>query len=110
MTMQRLSYVCKHFKSAFEQTNSHTGKLNDVKLVVDDLDLSIRDAKEEIRGLKFRLDTIESSIPKMVRELIDFYAEQKVNPRFENLLTRKEHKDAIALKLDYVVFNDYVKS
>lgn len=56
------------------------------------------------------MDTMETNLPKMVRELIEFYIEQRINPRLETFVTHKDHKDSISSKMDYVLFNDYVKT
>ena len=48
--------------------------------MLDDLEIVIKDIREDTRGLKFKIEQIESSLPQMVRELIDYYLEQKVQP------------------------------
>ena len=49
-------------------------------------------------------------MPKMVRELIDFYFEQRCQPILETYITKKDYKEGNAHKLDYDVFNNYVKT
>lgn len=38
----------------------------------------MKDLREETRGLKFKIEQVETSLPKMIRELIDYYLEQKI--------------------------------
>ena len=51
----------------------HTQRDN--KLLLDDVDLEVKDIKEENKFLKNRIDSIEQNLPKMIRELIDYYTE-----------------------------------
>lgn len=66
--------------------------------------------KETNKSLKFKIENMEINLPKMMRELIDFYIDQRLNPRLETFVTRKEYKESNANKLDFMVFNNYVKN
>jgi hypothetical protein len=77
--------------------------------MLDDLEVVMKDIKEDTRGLKFKIENIETTLPKMIRELIDYYIEQKVQPQLEQFLPKKDFKEALSVKMDYVVFNNYVK-
>jgi hypothetical protein len=48
--------------------------------MLDDLEIVIKDIREDTRSMKFKTEQIEASLPKMIRELIDYYIEQKVQP------------------------------
>ena len=52
---------------------------------------------------------MENNLPQMIREMIDFYCDQKLNPRFTDLVTKKEFREVTALKMDFAIFNDYCK-
>ena len=45
----------------------------------------------------------------MVREMIDFYVEQTVMPKFEGLVSRKQLDAALQPKCDFLIFNEYVR-
>jgi hypothetical protein len=59
--------------------------------------------------LKHRVDSIESNLPKMIREMIDYYSDTKIKPILEKYLTVEQYREEIVNKLDYVMFNDYKK-
>lgn len=42
------------------------------------MEISLRDMKEQTKSLKFSFESIETNLPKMIRELIDFYFEKRV--------------------------------
>jgi 3-hydroxy-3-methylglutaryl CoA synthase len=46
----------------------------------------------------------------MIREMIDYYSERQLQPQFSEMVTKKEHKENLKLKLDFVFFNDYIKT
>ena len=71
--------------------------------------MEIKDIKEENKFLKSRIDGIENNLPKMIRELIDYYTEQKITPKLDELLTKSDYKEKSKMKLDHVVFNNWIK-
>ena len=48
-------------------------------------------------------------MPKMIREMIEHYAEQKLNPIFETFVKKEILKAQMTLKMDTAVFHEYVK-
>jgi hypothetical protein len=46
----------------------------------------------------------------MIREMVDFYLEQQILPKFDNLVQKKEFKDGLSVKMDFVFFKEYLKS
>ena len=76
---------------------------------LDEQELSLRNLKEEHTHTRVKLESIENSLPKLVREMIDYYAEQKLNPIFETFVKKAALKDQMALKMDTAIFHEYVK-
>ena len=56
-----------------------------------------------------KLDSLEANLPKMLREMVDLYVEQKVLPQFDDLVRQKDFKEALSVKLDYVFFKEHLK-
>jgi len=52
-------------------------------MCLDDLEMKLRDLKEEHTNSRVKLDSMENNLPKMIRDMIDFYTDQKLNPRFD---------------------------
>ena len=71
--------------------------------------MKIRDLKEEHYHTHSKLENIEQSLPKTIREMIDYYTDQKLQPKFDDLVNKDQLRDQISLKLDYAVFNEYMK-
>lgn len=107
--INKLNYVTKNFQETHTKVKSLWGKQDDVKLQIDDVDLQVKDAKDDLKFLTSRLDVMEQSLPKMVRELIEFYIDTKVQPQFGEFLTKKEYKDLNLNKLDSRLFFDWQK-
>lgn len=74
------------------------------------MDINQRDLKEQFKSLKFKFENLEGQFPRMVRELIEYYFEQQIHPKVDNFISRDEHRKDAAKKLDYEVFNNYVKT
>ena len=52
---------------------------------------------------------MEDNLPKIVREMITFYVDQKFEKRFDLFLTKEEFKKDISYKMDYQTFLDHCK-
>jgi hypothetical protein len=76
---------------------------------LDSLELKLKDLSEEHLHTRTKVDSMESNLPRMIREMIDYYSDQKLNPKFDKLLSKSEFDSKIALKMDYAIFNEYVK-
>ena len=76
---------------------------------MDDQELKLRDLTEEHLHTRTKLDSMESNLPRMIREMIDYYSDQKLNPKFDKLLSKTEFENKIAVKMDHAIFNEYVK-
>ena len=78
-------------------------------LRLDELEVQLRNLKEEHTHTRVKVESIENSLPKLVREMLDYYAEQKLNPIFETFVKKTALKDQMALKMDTALFHEYVK-
>ena len=48
-------------------------------------------------------------MPKMIQEMIEYYAEQKLNPIFDTFVKKETLQDKLTLKMDTGLFHEYVK-
>ena len=74
---------------------------------LDDLSLSIRKFSDDFGATKSRVYTMEDNLPKMIREMISFYVDQKFEKRFDLFVTKDILKQQLATKMDYSVFKDF---
>lgn len=108
--VNKLNYVCTNFDET-QKTAKNLKKTvyTEHQTRIDDLEMRIRDLKEEHTNTRVKLDSIETNLPRMIREMIDFYADSKLNPKFEELVTYREFKEAVSVKMDFAFFNEYIK-
>jgi hypothetical protein len=50
---------------------------------------------------------MEDNLPKMIREMMTFYVEQKFEKRFDLFLTKDEFEKKMSYKMDCAVFQDF---
>lgn len=110
MFINKMNFVCKHF----EETHKTTKKLKatvftEHKMYIDDLEIKQRDLKEEHTHTRARLEQMENHLPKMIREMIDLYTDQKLNPKFEELVKKRDYEERMRVKMDYAIFNEYCR-
>jgi hypothetical protein len=55
--------------------------------------MKLRDIKEEHNYQYQRIESIEKNLPKMIREMIDYYTEQKLQPKFDGLVDKDMLKE-----------------
>lgn len=79
------------------------------ELRLNEHELALRNLKEEHTHTRVKLESIENSLPKLVREMLDYYAEQKLNPIFDTFVKKTVMKDQMSLKMDSALFHEYVK-
>lgn len=58
---------------------------------------------------RVKTETIENSLPTMIREMIEFYVSEKVTPQLDKFLEKSTFKQAMSLKMDETVFDNYVR-
>lgn len=71
--------------------------------------MKAREINEEHTHTRSKLDSMENNLPRMIREMVDYYSDQKLNTRFELYATKKELRDQLSVKMDHAIFNDYCK-
>ena len=74
-----------------------------------ELEVNLRNLKEDHNLTRSKLESVEDNLPRMVREMIDFYIEQTVTPKFANLVSKDSMASALMPKLDYAVHSEYVR-
>lgn len=100
--------------ATYEATQASVSLLNmtvnkDHKLQLEDQMLQIKDQCEDLKFFKSRLEDVENHLPKMIREMVDYYMEIQVKPQLQIYCTKEEFKTEIVQKMDYAIFKDYVK-
>lgn len=110
MFINKMNFVCKNF----EETHKTTKKLKSTvftehKMYIDDLEIKLRDLKEEHTHTRARLEQMENHLPKMIREMIDLYTDQKLNPKFEELVKKRDYEERMRVKMDYAIFTEYCR-
>ena len=78
-----------------------------IKPDIEDLSLKIREFTDDFGATKSRVYTMEDNLPKMIREMISFYVDQKFEKRFDLFVTKDVLKSQLATKMDYTVFKDF---
>ena len=103
--VNKLNYCAKHFEpthklvsfcffiETFQTQKLKTVVFDDHKIQLDDLEMKLRDIKEEHTYQLHRLENMETNLPKMIREMIDYYTEQKLQPKFDGLVNKEQLKE-----------------
>ena len=65
----------------------------DHKVRIDDVDVRLRSLRDDHATAALKINNIENNLPKMIRELVDFYLEQKVTPEFDKFVQKKDLKE-----------------
>ena len=108
--INKLNFVTQHFEDAHRSVEQLKQTVfTDHKNKFDEFELRVRDNSEQIYQLRLSLQTLESNLPQMVREMVDFYGEHKLSPKLDNFVTKSEYKETVGGKMDYLVFNEFVK-
>lgn len=118
--INKLNHVAKNYDgdhkavSAFfiltmQVKNLKNAVYNMHKPQLHELEVNLRDLKEDHKLTRSKLESVEENLPRMVREMIDFYIEQTVMPKFADLVSKENLSSAMLPKLDYAVFSEYVR-
>ena len=79
------------------------------RLELEDLYSKTREVADDFKTTKEKVLAMEENLPKIVRDMIAFYIDQRFEKRFDTFITKEEFKDQISYKMDYSVFNDFQK-
>ena len=108
--INKLNFITKNYSETHQMMlNLKSTVYDDHKLQLEESEIKVRDLTEEHLRTKMKLDSMENNLPRMIREMIDYYSEQKLNNKFEAFVVKKDFKEAMAGKMDFVMFNDWVK-
>ena len=108
--INKLNFVTKNFAETHKTTKQLKTTVSiDHNNRLDDLELKLKDLSEEHLHTRTKLDSMENNLPRMIREMIDYYSDQKLNPRFEACLKKSEFEGKLLSKMDNATFNEYVK-
>lgn len=79
------------------------------KFEIEQLFQDLKDLNEDYRLSKKKILQIEDSMPVMIREMINYCLDQKLETRLENVVTRDEFKEKLSYKLDLAYFREFHK-
>ena len=79
------------------------------KVALEELDVKSREIDSDHTNTRTKLDAMENNLPRMIREMIEYYADQKLNKRFDAYATKGELREQLSVKMDHAIFNDYCK-
>ena len=65
----------------------------DHKASLEELYFEQKNLKEEQSFMKHRIDGLESNLPKIIREMIDYYTDQKVLPLLSVMAKKTDVKE-----------------
>ena len=75
----------------------------------DEVDMKLRKLNEEHMTIRVKTDVMKNNLSRMIREMIDLYCDQKLQPKFAVLVTKMDVKERISVKMDQTIFNNYEK-
>jgi hypothetical protein len=108
--INKLNNVTNNFEDVHANVNKlKTTVFHNYKLAIEELDMKVREITEEHTHTRTKLDAMETNLPRMVREMIEYYADQKLNKRFDIYATKSELREQLSVKMDHAIFNDYCK-
>ena len=108
--INKLNFVAQNYTETHSEVkNLKKTVYTDQQLRLDDYEMKYKDLKEEHMHTRIKLESMENNLPKMIREMIDFYTDQKLNPKFEQLVQKQEFRRELSIKMDYAMFNEYMK-
>jgi low affinity Fe/Cu permease len=69
-----------------------TAVFRNQKTDIDDLNARLREFTDDFSATKSRVFSMEDNLPKIIREMISFYVDQKFEKRFDLFATKEELK------------------
>ena len=108
--INKLNFVTNNFQETHKNVKQlKTTVYQNQKLAIEDLEVKVRELTEEHLHTRTKLDSMENNLPRMIREMIDYYSEQKLNHKFEQFVLKKDFREALSVKMDHAIFNDWCK-
>jgi len=108
--INKLNFITNNFEETQKTVKSLKNTVyNNQKLAIEELEVKSREILEEHTHTRGKLDSMENNLPRMIREMIDYYADQKLNKKFDLFVTKRELRDQLSVKMDYAIFNDYCR-
>ena len=79
------------------------------KVEIDELQIKARELTEAHSLTKAKVASLEENMAAMIREMVNYYFDQRVEARLEKFVTADELKDKLKIKMDYALFCNYQK-
>mmetsp|Transcript_5547 Transcript_5547/g.8725 ORF Transcript_5547/g.8725 Transcript_5547/m.8725 type:complete len:101 (+) Transcript_5547:159-461(+) len=79
------------------------------KMDIEELFFRQKELNDDYQTTKQKVLKIEDKIPKLIREMINFYFDQRFETRFSEFITKEEFNERISLKMDYSLYKEYRK-
>lgn len=74
--INKLNFLTNNFEDTHKSVKSlKTTVYRDHKLSIEELEIKAREISEEHTHTRCKLDSMENNLPRMIREMIDYYAE-----------------------------------
>lgn len=106
--INKLNFICDNFDKNHEDVKKLRNKVYKTHVLeIEDLYSRTREVVDDFKTTKEKVLAMEDNLPKIVREMIAFYIDQRFEKRFDTFMTKEEFKDKISYKMDYTVFNDF---
>lgn len=91
--INKLNFICENFDKNHEDVK----KLRNVvykthRLEIEDLYSKTREVADDFKTTKEKVLAMEDNLPKIVREMIAFYIDQRFEKRFDTFLTKDDFK------------------
>ena len=108
--INKLNFICENF----DKNNLDVKKLKNVvfkthKVEIEELYQKQKDLHDDYMISKDKLLKIEDNMPQMIREMINYCLDQKLENRMQTMVTKTELREKISYKMDYAMFNDWCK-
>ena len=80
-----------------------------VLTTLDKQRIIVNENTDKTDAVQQKMFTIESHLPVMIQEILEYYFDKKLSDLLATLVTREEFKEGLGRKLDYCIFRDYEK-
>ena len=79
------------------------------KIEIDELQIKVRELTENHGLTKSKVTSLEENMPAMIREMVNYYFDQRVESRLDSFVTADVLKEKLKVKMDYALFCNYQK-
>ena len=108
--INELNYLCRNYKGVFSDIKQlKTKVLEQHQTDIADLQFKINELQDTVTYQKTKVDSLEQNMSTVVREIINYTFDQRVEPRIASFVSQEELRKGLKYKLDKMDFNEYLK-